>query len=210
VRIEEVLRACDGASDDAEATRDRILMSIGRRARVQRRAMAALAVALVLGTGTLGWAWRSGKIERARVAPAAAEAVVVVAPAKVAPPPRAVVVTSPAPVPAPAPAPPKVARTRRAVVVDRAAALYRRAHDLHFRGDDPVAALAAWDAYLAMAKHGELAVEARYNRALALVKLRRFDDARAALAPFAAGSVEDGYRQRDAAAIVDALDRRSR
>src|SRR5947207_12740849 len=49
-------------------------------------------------------------------------------------------------------------------------ALYRRAHELHFHGGDPAAALAAWDRYLAAEPDGRFAVEARYNRALVLVR----------------------------------------
>ncbi|HSN27093.1 MAG TPA: hypothetical protein VLT45_12430, partial [Kofleriaceae bacterium] len=78
--------------------------------------------------------------------------------------------------------------------------LYTRAHELHFHGTDPAAALAAWDAYLAAEPTGAFAVEARYHRALCLVLLGRLADARRELAPFAHGDVEPrGYRQPDAA-----------
>lgn len=88
-------------------------------------------------------------------------------------------------------------------------ARYRRAHELHFRGGDAAAALAAWDDYLAVYPSGRLAIEARWNRALALAKLGRRDDAIAALAPFAAGEVAPaGYRQREAIALTEALARR--
>ena len=50
------------------------------------------------------------------------------------------------------------------------------------------------------------AVEARYNRAIVLARLHRITEARAALAPFAAGAVEGGYRQREATELLDALE----
>ena len=43
------------------------------------------------------------------------------------------------------------------------------------------------------------------DRALVLVRLDRRDEARAALAPFAAGTVDGGYRQREAIALRAAL-----
>jgi hypothetical protein len=85
-------------------------------------------------------------------------------------------------------------------------ALYRRAHELHFHGGDPAAALAAWDAYLAAEPTGLFSVEARYNRALLLVRLGRHAEARAALLPFARGEVQpEGYRQPEAEQLVERL-----
>jgi hypothetical protein len=122
--------------------------------------------------------------------------------------------TAPAPILAPDPAPSAVKRkpaARPAPVedpVDRA--LYRTAHAAHFKASDPVAALAAWDAYLAERPHGRFAIEARYNRALVLIRLDRIDDARVELEPFAAGAVGyQGYRQHDAEALIEALGRRA-
>jgi hypothetical protein len=90
-----------------------------------------------------------------------------------------------------------------------AEALYRAAHELHFHGDDVPAALAAWDAYLAASPHGAFAIEARYNRALCLVKLGRLAEARTALAPFAAGEVAPaGYRRDEAARLIERIDHR--
>jgi len=65
-------------------------------------------------------------------------------------------------------------------------------------------ALTAWDAYLAAAPRGQLAPEARYNRALSLVRLGRIAEARAALAPFANGPA-GGYRRAEAAALLERL-----
>ena len=86
----------------------------------------------------------------------------------------------------------------------RELAAYRVAHEAHFRGADLDAALRAWDDYLAQYPSGKLAVDARYSRALILVKLKRWSDARAALRPLAeapAGS----YRQAEAAKLLAAL-----
>lgn len=104
--------------------------------------------------------------------------------------------TSPSPAPKPEPAPAVVAP-----VPDAELAAYRTAHALHFRGNDPKAALAAWDAVLAKFPSGRLAPEARFNRALTLIKLSRWADARAALTPFAAG----GYRQKEATQLLEAI-----
>jgi hypothetical protein len=83
--------------------------------------------------------------------------------------------------------------------------LFRRAMKLHSAKDS--GAIAAWDAFLRVAPKSALATEARYNRALCLVRLGRSDDARKALAPFARGDM-DNYRQREAAELIDALNDR--
>jgi hypothetical protein len=85
--------------------------------------------------------------------------------------------------------------------------LYATAHRAHFVDHDPSRALASWDAYLAAYPHGRFALEAQYNRALSLVRLGRTGDARAALVPFADGTI-GGYRQREARELIDALDHR--
>jgi hypothetical protein len=92
---------------------------------------------------------------------------------------------------------------------DTAASLYAEAHRAHFVDGDPSSALRAWNAYLAAAPEGPFVPEARYNRALTLVRLGRLDEARRALEPFASG-IYGGYRTREAAALLDALARRVR
>jgi hypothetical protein len=83
--------------------------------------------------------------------------------------------------------------------------LYRAAHRAHFQDHDWAAALGAWDVYLGAAPGGRFVPEARYNRALCLVRLGRTSEARSALEPFAAGKF-GAYRQREAKALLDAMD----
>ncbi len=83
-------------------------------------------------------------------------------------------------------------------------ALYEAAHRAHFVDRDPEAALRGWDAYLRAAPNGRLAIEARYDRAITLARLHRDAEARAALAPFAAGAY-DGYRREEATRLLEAL-----
>jgi hypothetical protein len=88
----------------------------------------------------------------------------------------------------------------------QAARLYAAAHHAHFVDRDPPRALRAWDDFLAYAPNDPLAPEARYNRALTLVRLDRRAEARLALEPFAQGAFGP-YRVREAQALLDALSR---
>lgn len=81
--------------------------------------------------------------------------------------------------------------------------LYRLAHEAHFASHDYARALAGWDAYLKAAPGGRLATEARYNRAICLLRLGRDAEARRALEPFASGLI--GYRQNEARQLLDEL-----
>jgi hypothetical protein len=101
---------------------------------------------------------------------------------------------APPPPPPPAPAP------------DPELAAYRVAHEAHFRGGNAAAALRAWDAYLAAYPSGTLAVDARYSRALILIKLERWTEAASALQPFASAPA-GSYRQAEAARLLAALPR---
>lgn len=103
------------------------------------------------------------------------------------------------------PAPPANER-EAALAADPYAALFADAHRAHFIDKDPSRALAAWDKYLAAAPSGKLAPEARYNRAITLVRLGRNDDAKRELSPFANGTFGN-YRREEAKALVDALER---
>ncbi|MBN8615263.1 MAG: hypothetical protein J0L92_31995 [Deltaproteobacteria bacterium] len=81
---------------------------------------------------------------------------------------------------------------------------FQRADALHTARD--ASAITAWDAYLARYPDGRFAIEARYARALCLVRLGRRDEAREALAPFAEGRF-GRYREREATALIEALTR---
>jgi TolA-binding protein len=83
-------------------------------------------------------------------------------------------------------------------------AIYRRAHAAHFREGDVGAALEAYGEYLAGHPAGRFSVDARYNRALCLVRLGRVAEARETLEKFANGAY-GGYRQADAQRLLGAL-----
>ena len=94
-----------------------------------------------------------------------------------------------------------------AAVEDVDGRLYARAHEAHFVQHNTAAALTAWDAYLAAEPDGRFALEAKYNRALCLVRLDRLDEAKASLRPFSDGRY-GSYRQVEATRLLDALNRR--
>jgi TolA-binding protein len=89
---------------------------------------------------------------------------------------------------------------------DPAHELYRAAHRWHFAEQNCARAVDAWAAYLTAAPRGRFAPEARYNHALCLIRLGRYEQARSALAPFAHGHFGT-YRQRDAQELLNALGR---
>jgi len=225
----------DGGGDDpdlAAATRLRVMRSLEVRARSRHQLIGfATAVAILLG-GTVSWALATGVATRiwapvprpdvsAAPAPTPAPApvptrrkparpAIAIAPTPALPPET---VAPPAPVETPPPAPVEMPGPVRpapaaALVAQPVEVLYRRAHDLHFHGGDPAATLAAWDAYLAAEPGGRFSVDARYNRAIILIRMRRYTDARAALLPFARGEVEPaGYRRTEAEQLVERLAR---
>ncbi len=78
------------------------------------------------------------------------------------------------------------------------------AHAVHFEQHRPQAALRAWNAYLDAYPHGIYEPEARYNRALTLVRLGRHQAAMDALQPFAAGRF-GSTRRTSANALLEAL-----
>lgn len=82
--------------------------------------------------------------------------------------------------------------------------LFAVAHEGHFVTRDPPAALRAWDAYLEAYPAGHFALEARFDRALTLVRLGQLDEARTALTAFANGEA-GGYRQREARELLEAI-----
>lgn len=88
---------------------------------------------------------------------------------------------------------------------DPAEAAYRAAHAAHFLDKQPAPAHAAWDAYLAAYPNGRFAPEARYNRAITLIRLGRTAEAKEALRPFAEAKA-GAYRQAEARQLLDALE----
>jgi hypothetical protein len=84
---------------------------------------------------------------------------------------------------------------------DAEAAAYGRAHRAHFAAGDPARAVAAWDDYLRLYPSGTFAPEARFNRALCFVRLRRFAEAERALRPFSQGHF-GGYRRAEAERLL--------
>jgi len=85
--------------------------------------------------------------------------------------------------------------------------LYRAAHDLHFGGGTPTAALSAFRRYLERYPDGTLAAEARFNEAVCLARLGRKSDARAHLAPFATGAYGAHFRSEARALLAVLGDR---
>jgi TolA-binding protein len=82
---------------------------------------------------------------------------------------------------------------------------YQRAHETHFGADNPPAALAAWTAYLRHYPTGTFAPEARFNRAICLLRLGRRREASEALRAFAADRFGD-YRRKDARRLLGWID----
>jgi hypothetical protein len=107
--------------------------------------------------------------------------------------------------PAPAAESRPIARSGSAVH-DDTDPLYETAHRIHFVDRDWGAALDAWDRYLAGAPRGRFVPEAKYNRAIALLRLGRRDEAIHDLKPFADGQFS-GYRQEEARRLIEATTR---
>jgi hypothetical protein len=219
---------------DGRFTRARVMASL-HQGKVKRRTRLAfvLPIAACLAAGT-AWGAATGRLpavfravgqlvgysskpsaleadpqpaSRARRAPAAAEAQV--------PPPPMEATPAPTPVAEAKPQPNKVEATpsskasaapsSSAAFQDADGDLYRLAHEAHFGHHDYGRALAGWNAYLQAAPGGRLATEARYNRAICLLRLGRDVEARQALEPFASGKM--GYRQHEARELLDELSR---
>lgn len=102
------------------------------------------------------------------------------------------------------PAPPLASGVPGARGAEEVDALYATAHEAHFVRRDPARALEAWNTYLRIAPRdlrAGLVLEARYNRAICLLRLGRRDEARDALRPFAEGVYGD-YRKDDARVLI--------
>jgi TolA-binding protein len=208
------LRENVSASSSGALTRARILVRAQERGRRKRRLLLVLPFAAAFAAAT-AWAGFSGqltgepsspsKVGRVPTADAPAERPPAI---PAAPPTAAPVTTDSTAVPSREPhgstPTPTVGSASASAASTREQALYEIAHRSHFVEQSPASALRAWDAYLAQYPNGRFALEARYNRAISLVRLGRRAEARAALTPFAqapAGS----YRRAEARELLDAL-----
>lgn len=203
--------------EDLSRTRARVMESVRTEKRRRARFFAyAFPIAAVL-VGTTAWAASTGRLAAIFRQPAKEAPVAVAppppvekaapAPPEIPPPPAEALpppvesVASAAPKPS-APRPPHVE------VEDASSAdltLYQTAHTLHFVSKRYDAALTAWDDYLRGSPNGAFVAEARYNRAICLVKLGRKAEATLALQPFADGKVAGGYRQAEALKLLEHL-----
>jgi hypothetical protein len=196
----DALRDLDGDDHElAGATKLRVRRSLEHGHGMRRHAgvVAALAVLLV---ASASWALATGKIQKLWRAPVVVERVATpVPPVPPTPPTPPAVQKLEAPVELPPEPPAPPAPPKQIEAVAGVSPLYRKAHELYFHGADYDQALVAWDDYLAKEPNGQFAVEARYNRALCLIHLSKFQDAHDALLPFANGEVVPaGYRQDEA------------
>jgi len=184
------------ATDDAAATRARVLAEADRGARVHRtprRLAVTTAIALlvicsasVAGT-TLARRWRRPATVAIEETPSGAAFGSSARAARRA---SVVIPSVVPPVDAPTPGP-----------SDAEADAYGRAHRAHFDEGAPEHALAAWDNYLRLYPQGAFEPEARFNRAICLVRLRRFAPAERALRSFADGHF-GGYRRAEAEQLL--------
>lgn len=224
----------DGSHHESDATLRRVLVATRQQSRTRRLTRwVVLPLAATLAAST-AWAGATGRLspaiatmldamrgEHPSPTPDLSALATPQPPTSIAPPPPAVVAEDPTPTPAPetpvpvaekAPLAPPSASTRIvqttpiASAPDPNAPLFEEAHRIHFTEHDPARALAAWDRYLAAAPRGRFAPEARYNRALSLVRLGRHAEAKTALTAFASGTYGE-YRRADAKALLEALSR---
>jgi hypothetical protein len=219
------------ANESARFTRSRVLASVHKTDRRRRSVVAFLLPIAAVLVGSTAFAASGGNWKRvaqvmgfvdppATVAPPPEPPAPITRAARPRPTPAVVPEPQPAPEPTPEPTPepakPVVALKTKASappavaadLSDPEIALYKKAHQLHFEGGSPGAALAAWEAYLAKSPRGRFAVEASYNRAIALTRLGRTGEARAALEPFANGRYGN-YRKESANALLQALGARA-
>jgi TolA-binding protein len=208
----------DGTSVHATHTRADVLARLRlRRTRKRRLAVFAIPIAAALVVGT-AWAAATGRLPGFREepspptthgAPSAATSVVVGAPSA-APVASANDLAAPSAAPPPSTAPSTSTNSVHSThdtdekVSAREQALYTKAHQAHFTAHDPRAALAGWNEYLTAFPDGQYALEARYNRAISLVRVGQRAEAVKALTPFARGAY-GGYRQAEARDLLDAL-----
>ena len=175
-------------ASSAAATRRAVVLAATTRRRRSLLVRLVLPIAAVLAAST-AWAAATGRLSRvfhaeSEPAPAAqpVAAASTVSPPSLAPsePTPAITAVIAPTASGPASAAPEPRASGSVHVIDPEETLYRAAHEAHFVSRDPARALTAWDTYLAAHPNGRFAPEARYNRALTLVRLGRTDEARAA------------------------------
>ena len=191
--------ATDGSAD-MRATRARVLAAAGQRA--HRRSTTSRVLPIAIAGLVIGSSASAGVISLAgrwRAPPA-----VTITAERPAPRPEHAAARAAVVIPAATPAP-AAADSPDPAAAERAA--YARAHVAHFDGTSWQRALTAWDDYLRAYPRGTFAPEARYNRALCLIRLKRFASAKEALRPFADGAVGRGYRTTEARTLLDWMDR---
>lgn len=204
--LDDGVRAFRGATalpTDGRATRSRVLAAAGRgqsvTGHVRRTSVGVAAAIIIVLSGAAAWTavgrWRAGTATSNEAKPVSASRTAV------GESPRAAATESVVAAPAravPASSAPDAPDEER---------VYARAHEAHFVGSDPAAALAAWNLYLRRYPRGVFIPEARYNRALTFLRLGRVEAAVAALRPFAAGAF-GAYRRDEAITLLAAIETR--
>lgn len=111
-------------------------------------------------------------------------------------------------VPAPRSLPAALAPTGKGSEKDQAAlaalAVYRAAHEAHFKEGNCDAAVRGYQRYLTEQPSGTFFLEAKYNLGVCLARLGRTQEARAQLTPFAEGKFGD-YRKAQSQELLKAF-----
>lgn len=211
LRAETTASSSDDAARAAATRRQLLLAAAAQQRRRSRMLRFVLPLAAALAAGT-AWAAVTGRLGEL-VSPSplpAPSATATLSPPPWLPEPPASASASPSASPsasasasASAPAPASASASAPSHTDDRETTLYRSAHQAHFVARNPSDALVAWDAYLNAYPSGRFAPEARYNRALMLIRLGRTAEARTALRSFA-DAPPGSYRQAEARALLDA------
>jgi TolA-binding protein len=194
----QALRELMAAPADGRITRARVLCAVSRRTRGRelRRPLGLLLLAAVVASSTVSVAWTAlrRRPPPPLVVPPLPDAYAAVAASRRSVPAVQHALAAPPPPPLPEAVPPTDSP-------DEESASYGRAHRAHFDGAPPAHALAAWDEYLRRFPRGAFVPEARYNRALCLVRLGHHAAAARALRPIARGFA-GGYRRKEACALL--------
>ena len=214
-RAFRALRDSAPSGGGAALTRARIMLRAREQGRRKRRLLIALPFAAAFAVSA-AWAAITGRLthepstgrerhEQASAGGTASGNLPALPSSTVAAPSKEASAPAPSQSP-PVPRLPSAAAAPSAASISaREQALYEAAHRAHFVTKDPGLSLRDWDAYLAEYPRGRFALEARYNRAISLVRLGRRAEARVALTPFASGAAA-GYRRDEARELLDALD----